>query len=104
MDTNELHSKIRKALLMDPEALKGILTADSKSPGRWLQNDTGLLRLDDHIYVPRIGGSSDALRIDVLRNNHDHILAGHFGQNWTLDLVRRTYVWPELRSFVRSWC
>jgi hypothetical protein len=88
IDTNELHSKICEALLTDPEALKGISTADSKSPGRWSQDDTGLLHLDDCIYVPCIGGSSDALKIDILWNNHDHILAGHFGQNRTLDLIR----------------
>jgi hypothetical protein len=104
MNTNELHSKIHKALLTDLEALKGISTANSKSPGRWSWDDTGLLCLDDRIYVSHIRGSSDVLKINVLQNNHDHILAGHFGQNRTLDLVRQTYVWPELQSFVRSWC
>jgi hypothetical protein len=78
MNTNKLHSKICKALLTDPEALKGILTADSKSPGRWSWDDTGLLHLDNRIYISHIGGSSDALRIDVLQNNYDHILARYF--------------------------
>jgi hypothetical protein len=104
IDENKLHSKIREALLTDLEALKGISAANSKSSGRWSRDDTGLPRLDDHIYVPHVRGSSDSLRIDVLWNNHDHTLARHFGQNWTLDLVRQTYVWPELRSFVMSWC
>ena len=51
-----------------------------------------------------VNGVSDELRVRVLQHNHDHILAGHFGQNRTLDLVRQSYTWPELQSFVRDFC
>jgi hypothetical protein len=44
------------------------------------------------------------LRLRVLRDKHDHILSGHFGQAKTLELVRRDYIWPGLRSFVRDFC
>ncbi len=39
----------------------------------------------------------------VLQNNHNHILAGHFGQNQTLELVRRNYTWPQMREYVRHY-
>ena len=104
MDTVTLHSEIREALPTDPETAKGLSAVKNKTSPRWSLDEDGLLKLDNRIYVPRVGGTSDSLRIKVLQNLHDHILAGHFGQNRTLDLVRRTYVWPELRTFVRDWC
>jgi hypothetical protein len=60
--------------------------------------------LDNCIYVPKVGGTSDSLHIQVLRNHHDYILAGHFGQNRTLELIRRSYGWPDLHTFVWDWC
>ena len=43
------------------------------------------------------------LWLKVLQQNHDHPVAGHFGQNWTIDLIRCSYVWPELRNSVKSY-
>jgi len=51
------------------------------------------------IYVPDL----DDLRLWVLQYRHDHPLAGHFGQNWTLELIRREYTWPGLRTFVKDY-
>src|SRR5207245_11582790 len=34
---------------------------------------------------------------------HDHPLAGHFGQNKTIKLVRHEYTWPGLRTFVKEY-
>ena len=36
------------------------------------------------------------LRLKVLQLKHDHILAGHVGQNKTLEAVQRDYFWPNL--------
>ena len=104
MDVTSLHTDILTALPTDPEAVKGLTTANSDTPGRWSTDESGLLRLDNRIYVPRPNGTSDNLRIQVLRNHHDHILAGHYGQNRTLEVIRRQYVWPEVRTFVRDYC
>ena len=40
----------------------------------------------------------------VLQYNHDHILAGHFGQNKTLELVCHKYSWPSLHADVQQFC
>ena len=60
----------------------------------------GLLLLDNRIYVPSAGN----LRTHVLQYNHDHILARHFGQNKTLELVHCEYSWPSLRANVQQFC
>jgi len=59
-----------------------------------------LLFLDNRIYVPSAGN----LRTHVLQYNHDHILAGHFGQNKTLELVCCRYFWPSLYADVQQFC
>ena len=33
-----------------------------------------------------------------------HPLAGHYGQNKTIELIRRDYVWPSMRDFVKDYC
>jgi len=58
----------------------------------------GLLLLDNRIYVLSAGN----LRICVLQYNHDHIFAGHFGQNKTLELVHYGYSWPSLHADVQQ--
>ena len=40
----------------------------------------------------------------ILQYNHDHILARHFGQNKTLELVCHGYFWPSLHTDVQQFC
>ena len=94
MDVNQLHDDIRAAYTSDP------LTAwqfPQPSDPKWTIVN-GLLCLNDRIYVPDVLD----LCLRVLRNKHDHPLAGHFGQNKTLELIRREYAWPNLRSKTMS--
>ena len=60
----------------------------------------GLLLLDNRIYIP----SASNLCTHILQYNHDHILAGHFGQNKTLKLVCCRYSWPSLYADVQQFC
>jgi len=96
MDVETLHSDILSALPSDPIAQ--VHLADPPD-SRWSTDEAGFLRLDGRIYVPDL----DDLRLRVLRYRHDHPLAGHFGQNRTLELIRREYTWPGLRTFVKDY-
>ncbi|SJL05181.1 uncharacterized protein ARMOST_08549 [Armillaria ostoyae] len=78
MDIDKLHSDIKQAQPSN--------SAASDRPNHPLP----LLLLSD----------SEDLRLRVLQNNHDHILAGHFGQNRTLELVQRNYTWPQMHEYV----
>ena len=95
VDLDTLHQDILSALPGDPIATKHIST-----DGRWFTDPNSLLLLDNRIYIPSAGN----LRTCVLQYNHDHILAGHFGQNKTLELVCRGYFWPSLRADVQQFC
>ena len=98
-DTEQLVSDIREATAEDQFCLQIISSLDSGSHPEWSYSD-GILKRNDRIWVP----DAKDLRLRVLRESHDHILAGHFGVHRTLDLVRRKYAWPNMRSFVTSYC
>ena len=95
MDLDTLHQDILLALPSDPITTKHISAND-----QWSTDPNSLLLLDNRIYVPSAGN----LRTCILQYNHDHILAGHFGQNKTLELVCRGYSWPSLRADVQQFC
>jgi len=95
VDLDTLHQDILSALPSNPIATKHI-SAD----GQWSTDTNGLLLLDNRIYVPSAGN----LYTCILQYNHDHILARHFGQNKTLELVRRGYSWPSLHANVQQFC
>ena len=44
-----------------------------------------------------------ALRSEILKQNHDDPLAGHFGRNQTLELIRRKYYWPHISQEVKDY-
>ncbi|CAA7267179.1 unnamed protein product [Cyclocybe aegerita] len=96
LDIEKLHADIREALPNDP-----ISAAQLPAPSdpKFTLSPDSLLLLNDRIFVPDINN----LRIRVLQTKHDHPLAGHFGQNKTLKLVRREYAWPGMHDFVKDY-
>ena len=72
MDTKQLQADIISSLQSDPTALEHL---SDEAESRWTMSPDGLLRLDNHIYVPDLG----TLRLRVLQYAHDHPLLGHFG-------------------------
>jgi hypothetical protein len=97
IDVERLHNDIRTAYASDPVATSHL---PSPSDTNWSLSEDGFLLLNDRIYVP----DQNDLRLRVLRNKHDHPLAGHLGRNKTLELIRREYAWPKMCSFVIDYC
>ena len=96
MDVEQLHTDIRAAYGADPLSAAQL---PAPTDPKWTLS-SGLLRLNDRIYVP----DSADLRLRVLKHMHDHPVSGHLGQNKTLELVRREYVWPMMRAFIKDYC
>ena len=95
MDLDTLHQDILLALSSDLIATKHIFT-----DGWWSTDPNSLLLLDNRIYVPFAGN----LHTCILQYNHDHIFAGHFGRNKTLELVCHGYSWLSLCANVQQFC
>lgn len=73
--------------------IKQALAGISCPPGIILVSKEGLLWREDQIFVP------ENVQVTVLKLLHDHPLADHLGIYKTLDLVRRTFWWPDLKEF-----
>src|SRR3979490_2782983 len=95
MDVDQLYNDIRSSLRDDPTASARL----DNLTDRWTVTTDRLLLFDKCIYVP----DANDLRLRVLQDKHDHPISGHFGQNRTLELIRREYVWSELRDAVKSY-
>jgi hypothetical protein len=66
----------------------------------WGLDEQNLLRWRSRIYIP----NDLALRAEVMKLHHDDPLAGHFGVDKTLELLRRTYYWEKMEDEVRLYC
>ena len=96
VDMDQLHKDILTALSTDSIAQSHLLDS---SDSRWSTDSTGLLHLNDRIYVP----DSNYLCLRVLHYKHNHLLAGHFSQNCTLELVHHKYTWPGVHTFIKDY-
>ena len=95
MNLDTLYRDILSALPSDP-----IATKHTSADGWWSTDPNSLLLLENRIYVPSAGN----LCTCVLQYNHDHILARHFSQNKTLELVCCRYSWPSFYADIQQFC
>jgi len=79
LDQNQLYSDILATLPFDSSISDYLLHPE----GRWSKDNAGFLRLDNRMYVP----DNANLRLQVLQYHHNYVLAGHLGQNKTLELI-----------------
>jgi hypothetical protein len=83
MDVDSLHHDIISHYPDDPAAVSGLASATSEpsSSLHWTIDPTGLLLLNNRIYVLQVSGDTpDILHVRALQHKHDHILSNHFGQ------------------------
>ena len=110
MDIEQLHKDIYTAQQSDQHCKDIIInitnpespeSPESPDPEpRWSLDDQQLLCYDNRIWIP----DTDDLQLRILLNKHDHLLSGHYGQNKTMELVRRDYTWPRVQTFVKDYC
>jgi transposase InsO family protein len=91
-EDDALATQVRAEAAKDPAAGK-------LQRGGYTVDPNGLVRRQGRIYVPEKGGG----RLEILQRHHDDPLAGHFGHNRTLELIRRKYDWPKLPKDVRDY-
>ena len=68
--------------------------------------EDGILSRNGKIFVL----DDDSLRMEIVCLHHDTPLAGHLGQEKTLELLERSYFWPGMATYVKNyvsqcdWC
>jgi len=58
----------------------------------WEEN--GVVYMEGRIYIP----NNKKIREEILKENHNSVDVGHPGQYRMLELLKRTYWWPELKE------
>jgi len=96
LDQNQLYSDILATLPFDSSISDHLLHL----AGCWSKDSVGFLRLNNRMYVP----DNTNLRLWVLQYHHNHVLAGHLGQNKTLELIWRHYTWLNICDDVQKFC
>src|SRR5258708_14210387 len=71
-------------------------TSDLPSGWEWAE---GQLRFQGCLYIP----NQEILHLQVIRNYHDHPLAGHFREARTSELICHNFHWPGLRQMVKDY-
>jgi len=96
LDTAALVEDIKARLLVNPLAIWDIDLCHKGSPSPCFSiSSSGLLLMDCQIYVPDYWPAQGNLCTHILQSKHDHVTAGHFGYNKTLELLQCDYVWPS---------
>ena len=86
--TNQLCFDIRIAMEQNRRTCQGIGLDNCKVLD-------GVLWKDDRLWVPQ------SMVTRLIREAHDLPVSGHPGMNRTLDLLRRSYCWPKMRSTIK---
>src|SRR3981189_3149820 len=71
---------------------KGRNSKCSARSAEWSESEDNLLLFRGKIYVPK----DLDLRLRIVKQHHDSLIAGHPGRWKTLELVSRSYWWPQI--------
>ena len=89
------------------EGLEAVLPREEQRPGR--KAGKGILELQDKLVYRKgllwVPADTDLIQ-KILESEHDTKVAGHMGQDKTIELIRRNFWWPKMDEliidFVRS--
>ena len=70
-----------------------------KGAASWEIDPSGTLRRSGKVWIP----NDKALRMNILRKNHDDPMGGHYGTEKTAEVLKRKYFWPQLKSDVHEY-
>jgi hypothetical protein len=82
-------------------AMKELEKAKGKSlrSSEWVKEE-GLWRFRNRIYVPMV----PELRRRIAEQHHDSKIGGHAGRWKTLELISRSYWWPNMSRYIGQYC
>ena len=103
VDTESLHSDILEGLKHDRFAQEQLHSIPFPPDSHYSVSDSGFLLIDSHIYIPDYCPQSRSVRTRVLQLKHNHITAGHPGQNHTLELLCQEYTWPNVCTDIKDY-
>ncbi|MBW0476009.1 hypothetical protein O181_015724 [Austropuccinia psidii MF-1] len=98
---SDLVYQIQNALWQDKdykEILKKLERGESVSDYTH-EHQEKLLLFKDRVVIP----SNHELQLDILQKRHDSLLAGHPGQEKTLQLLKRDFYWAGMNQIIKDY-
>jgi hypothetical protein len=91
---DEFIQKVREAAEKDPLYQETRALAGKSVDDSLISSEDGILYRKGMLWVPC------GLVPSVLKSEHDSKIAGHFGQDKTIELVRRHFWWPKMNEAI----
>ena len=94
MEESDIVKKIQKNNTREKEGTQAL---EKKAGLAWKED--GMAYMEGRIYVL----NNKKLREEILKKHHDPVDIGHLGQHRMLELLKRTYWWPELKEDIKKY-
>jgi len=69
-----------------------------KMPNEWIEKD-GLLYYKNRLYIPE----NESLQTEMAQGCPNSLVAAHFGQEKTIEIVTRDFYWKELADWIKDY-
>ena len=93
-EEDDIIKKIQKNNTREKEVVQAL----EKNDGLTWEED-GVAYMKERVYIP----NNKKLREEILREHHDPADIEHPGQHRMMELIKRTYWWPELKEDVKKY-
>jgi len=93
-EESDIVKKIRRNNTREKEIIQAL---EKKNGLAW--EEDGMAYIKERIYVL----NNKKLREEILKKHHDPADIGHPGQHRMLELLKRTYWWPELKEDIKKY-
>jgi len=94
VEKGNILKEIKRNTTREKEVVQALKKEDSLT---WKED--GVVYMKGRIYVP----NNKKIKEEILKENHDSVDVGHSGQCRMLELIKRTYWWPELKEDVKKY-
>ena len=93
-DKNDILKEIRRNNTREKEVIQALKKEDGLI---WEEDE--VVYMEEKVYIP----NNKKIREEILKENHDLVDVRHPGQQRMLDLLKRTYWWPELKEDIKKY-
>ena len=94
VEENNIFKEIKRNITREKEVIQALKKEDSLT---W--EEDGVVYIEGRIYVP----NNKKIWEEILKENHDSVNIEHLGQHVMLELLKKTYWWPELKENIKKY-
>ena len=94
VEEGDILKEIKRNITREKEVVQVLKKEDGLT---W--EEDGVVYMEGKIYIL----NNKKIKEEILKENHNSVDVGHLGQHRMLELIKRTYWWPELKEDVKKY-